>query len=169
MREYVFDTTILSNLAAADRLDLLEARYGGSAFTTIEVCDELRKGIKAGYAHLELALQHVGGVSGSGWLRILAPETAEEYRLRSEFDLLLDPGESSCLALAMARGLVLATDDLAARRLAQCRGVDLTGTIGILVALVRDGRLALEQANATLAAMIARGYRAPVDRLDALV
>jgi len=112
MREYVFDTTVLSNLAA---------------------------------------------------------ESVDEYRLRSEFDLLLDPGEAACLALAIARGLVLATDDLAARRLAKCKGVDLTGTVGILIALVRDGKLALEDANTILTAMIQRGYRAPAERLDALV
>ena len=45
----------------------------------------------------------------------------------------------------------------------------LTGTVGILLALVRDGSLPLTEANAILAEMIERRYRSPVDRLDELI
>lgn len=54
---------------------------------------------------------------------------------------------------------------MAARRLATERGVPLTGTLGILIALVRHETLALAQANA----MLRRRYRSPVDRLDGLI
>ena len=47
--------------------------------------------------------------------------------------------------------------------------MSLTGTVGILVALVRDGLLVLAEANAMLAEMIERRYRSPVDRLDELI
>ena len=134
MREHISDTTVLSNLAAVDRLDLLRNRYHGCACTTIEVCDELRKGLRAGYGHLDRALQLVAGVSAGGWVRLVGTESAEELRLRADFDLVVDPGEASCLALAVARGLVLATDDLAARRLARSKGVDVSGTVGLLIA-----------------------------------
>jgi predicted nucleic acid-binding protein len=59
MPDYVFDTTVLSNFAAAGRLDLLGMRYRGAAFTTAEVTDELRRGVKAGYSHLESVLQQI--------------------------------------------------------------------------------------------------------------
>jgi predicted nucleic acid-binding protein len=65
--------------------------------------------------------------------------------------------------------LILVTDDLAARQLAQERDVPLTGTVGILLALVRDGTLPLAEANAMLAEMIEPRYRSPVDRLDEFV
>ena len=52
MPEYIFDATVLSTFATANRLPLLEARYRGVGFTTIEVSDELRKGVEAGYEHL---------------------------------------------------------------------------------------------------------------------
>jgi predicted nucleic acid-binding protein len=111
MPEYIFDTTVLSNFASAHRLDLLEGRYRGVVFTTLEVSNELRKGIKAGYSDLKSALQ----------------------------------------------------------QLAQARDVPLTGTLGILIALVRDDALSLNEANAVLTTMIRRRYRSPVDRLDELV
>ena len=169
MPDYVFDTTVLSNFAAAGRLDLLEKRYRGVAFTTIEVSDELRKGLKAGYAYLEPVLQRIETSDPDAWIDILVPQAAEERRLRAEFDDYLGAGEASCLALAISRGLTLVTDDLAARRLARERHVFVTGTLGILIALVRSGALSLAEANALLASMIQRRYRSPVNRLDDLM
>ena len=169
MPDYIFDTTVLSNLAVVGRLNLLEKRYRTVGLTTVEVSDELRRGLQAGYGYLENVLQQIQSISPGGWLRIVAPESPAEHQLRGEFDLLLDPGEASCLALAISRGLILVTDDLAARQLAQERGVPLTGTVGILLALVRDGVLSLTEANGILAKMIERRYRSPVDRLDDLI
>jgi len=169
MPDYIFDTTVLSNFAAVDRLDLLKTRYRRQAFTTIEVIDELRKGVQAGYTHLEPALQQIERINPDGWLRILSPESHDEHRLRLELDQSLDAGEASCLALANSRGLILATDDLAARRLADEKSIPLTGTIGILIALVRDGTLPLAKANAILKAMIQRHYRSPISQLDDLI
>ena len=167
--DYIFNTTALSNFAAAGRLDLLAARYRQHAFTTIEVGDELRRGFHAGYAYLKTAWQQIETVSSTGWLRVIGPESAVEYQLRAEFDELLDPGEASCLTLAISRQLIFVTDDLAARRLAQARNVPLTGTLGILIALVRANALPLAEANEMLAAMIRRRYHSPVDRLDDLI
>jgi predicted nucleic acid-binding protein len=65
--------------------------------------------------------------------------------------------------------LILVTDDLAARQMAQERDVPLTGTMGILLAHVRGGSLSLAEANTILAQMIGRRYRSPVDRLDELL
>lgn len=169
MPEYIFDTSALSNLAKVGRLELLEKRYQGNGFTTVEVSDELRRGILAGYDYLQVAVAQIEGIAAEGWLRVLVPESPAERRLRSEFDHILDPGESSCLALAISRELTLVTDDLAARQVAKERGVCLTGTLGILIASVRDGALSLAEANAALAAMIQKRYRSPVDRLDDLI
>jgi predicted nucleic acid-binding protein len=169
MPDYIFNTTVLSNFAAAGRIELLEARYRGAANITVEIGDELRRGLNAGYAYLESVFQGMASIKSTGWLQVLIPSSSEEQRLRAEFDGLLDPGEASCLALAISRGLVFVTDDLAARRLASERGMLLTGTLGILVALVRDDELSLAEANAMLAEMIQRRYRSPVERLDGLI
>jgi len=95
MPDYIFDTTVLSNLGAVGRLDLLEKRYRKVGLTTVEVSDELRRGLQAGYGYLEHVLQQIQTISPGGWLRIVAPESETEHQLRGEFDLLLDPGEAS--------------------------------------------------------------------------
>jgi len=169
MPDYIFDTTVLSNFAAVGRLDLLRERYRGRAFTTLDVADELRKGVKAGYTYLELALADIDPEDQENWIRVLVPQSRSEHRLRARFDDRLDAGEASCLALAATRKLTLVTDDKAARQAAKNQAVPVAGTVGILIQLVRSSALSLSEANALLAELIQQRYRSPVDRLDEFV
>jgi len=166
MPDFIFDTTVLSNFASTGYIDLLGRRYAGVAFTTVEVADELRRGVKAGYAYLKPVLTQIKTIESEAWLRIMVPNSAHEHHLRSQFDQVLDPGEASCLALAISREMTLVTDDLAARRQAEKNSVPLSGTLGILIALVRHNALSLKRANALLTTMIMRNYRSPLDRLE---
>jgi predicted nucleic acid-binding protein len=84
-------------------------------------------------------------------------ETFHEY---------LGTGEASCLAVAQERGHRLATDDKDARRLARQLGISLTGTIGILAILVKQGDLTLVEGDRLLQEMVAAGYRAPLATLE---
>ena len=59
MRDYIFDTTALSNFASIGRFDLIDTRYREVAYTTVEVTSELRRGVKAGYSYLEYVLQQI--------------------------------------------------------------------------------------------------------------
>jgi predicted nucleic acid-binding protein len=169
MPDYIFDTTVLSNFAAVGRLDLLRDRYRGRAFTTLDVADELRKGVNAAYAYLELVLADIDSADQESWIQVLVPQSTSERRLRARFDERLDAGEASCLALAVTRRLTCVTDDKAARHEATTETVPVTGTVGILIQLVRTDALSLPEANALLADMIQQHYRSPVDRLDELV
>ena len=103
MPDYLFDTTVLSNFAAVGRLDLLRERYRGRAFTTLDVADERRKGVNAGYAFLESVLADIDSDDQESWIQVLVPQSTSERRLRARFDERLDPGEASCLALAVTR------------------------------------------------------------------
>lgn len=167
MPDYIFDTTVLSNFAAVGQFSLLRQHYRGCAFTTWEVHDELRQGLKAGYAYLAPVVEDLQ--IPAGWVRIVQIQSAEGHRLRVELEDFLGIGEASCLVLARLQRLILVTDDLAARRFAKDWSVTVTGTLGILIRLVRDGHLMLADANALLSDMIARRYRSPVDRLDSLI
>ncbi len=70
MPEYIFNTTVLSNFASVNRPDLLEILYRDIAFTTLEISDELCRGIKAGYSYLNNALQQIITVNPKGWLSV---------------------------------------------------------------------------------------------------
>jgi predicted nucleic acid-binding protein len=78
----------------------------------------------------------------------------------------LGAGERSCLAVAMYRGGMLATDDRVARQHAQKARVAVTGTLGILVQNVKTGRLLVHEAQSLLDTLRAAGYRSPIQSLD---
>lgn len=78
---------------------------------------------------------------------------------------VLDEGKAERLAITKQRAWTFASDDLSARRLAQHEGVAVSGTLDVLQKLVAMHLLTLDEADAHLAVMVARGYRAPVHSL----
>ena len=165
----VLDTTVLSNFAMIGQVSLLELLYHQQACTAFMVAEEIQRGLASGYTQLQVALDALSPMQPTGWLPVVPLESAPEQELYLDLTATLDPGEAACLALAVARKLTLASDDLAARRQAAQRGVPLTGTIGILIRLVREGHVPLASANLILAQMITLDYRSPVESLDTLI
>lgn len=165
----ILDTTVLSNFALAGHISLLKRLYLGQACTALAVADEIRCGLNSGYEYLRAAEEALLPLSPTGWLPVLTLTSPQEQMLFIELSASLASGEASCLALALSRGFILASDDRAARRQAAERGVRLTGTIGILVRAVRERHMPLWEANDVLVRMIALRYRSPVQRLDELI
>ena len=153
----ILDNTVLTNFALVGRADLVMQLWPATACTTPSVLDEYRAGA-------------VGGlVPADAWAVLtVITLTEKETVLTSSFSTRLGSGERSCLAAAVCRKGLLASDDLDARRIARQQKVPLTGTLGILTLCVRWGHLSQEEANALLAEMIARGYHSPFDSLDQL-
>ncbi len=151
MPEAILDTTVLSNFAHIQRPDLLQSALGGHAATTAAVLAELRAGVTLGWVPR----------CDWSWLTVVTL-TDEEQAQTAHYISILDAGEAECLAIAHVRGWVFASDELAARRLAQQAGVAVSGTLGALQKLVAMQLLTRDEADALLTVMIARGYRAPV-------
>jgi predicted nucleic acid-binding protein len=167
--DIIFDTTVLSNFAAVDQIALLSLRYRSSACTTLTVVEELQRGVEIGYQHLQQALNAMRIIDTDGWLPVRSISTEEEQIFYAKLRADLGAGEASCLAVAKYHALVLASDDMTARKIAGNYDVSVTGTIGILVRLVREQQLALMTANYILREMIHRRFRSPVTRLDEFV
>jgi len=165
-KKYIFDNTVLSNFLLVNQIELLKSLYQECAWTSIQVVDELTRGIDEGYAYLKIAEKHLTTIAPEGWLSILNLETPQENRFYLRFRQSLDPGEAACLSLAITRQMVLATDDKAGRKLGLRYKVNLTGTIGILVRGIREECLTLSTGNQLLKEMIRYGYYSPVKSLD---
>jgi len=156
--EILLNNTVLSNFAIVGRINLLQQAVAGKAGTTQQVLAEYQRGVEFGL------LPPVN----FDWLPVLMMDEQEQQT----FELLrqrLGTGEASCLAIAYHRGLWVATDDRDARRYALQMNIALSGTIGILVGLVRAKVISLEEANALLSEMIRHGYRSPVTDLSVLL
>ncbi len=149
----LLDTTLLSNFAHIEQLDLLAGALP-DASTTPQVIAEIRQGAATGRLP-----------SGNwDWLTVVslsADEQAHFERIR----LVLDDGEASCLAVVLVRGGTIFTDDRDARQYAQRLGLPISGTLGVLALLVRGRRLTLAQADRLLQAMIQAGYHSPIKSL----
>jgi predicted nucleic acid-binding protein len=156
MTDAIADTTVLNNFAQVRHPRLLRVVLPDLAAPT-DVLAELSRGEKLGAVPR----------SDWSWLQILELTEAERQDAR-DISRILDPGEAACIAVARSRDLTLLTDDLRARRLARSFGIRVSGTVGILSALVSQGEISLEQADALLADMREHGYRSPVESLKDL-
>ncbi len=154
---YLMDTTVLSNFAHAGRPDLLPMVLGPNLAVTPGIIAELRVGEQAGLVP----------TCDWAWLTVLIPEEGELTMARA-LQRQLDPGEAECLAVALHRGYRFLSDDFAARRFAEAKGLTVSGTIGVLLKSIAVGALSLPLADQLLAEMIAHGYRAPVRSLREL-
>lgn len=71
------------------------------------------------------------------WIQL---KTSEDRLLQNVLEATLDEGEASAIALALEVGhCILILDDLAARKFALQLGIELTGTLGILVKARKTG------------------------------
>jgi predicted nucleic acid-binding protein len=157
-RFVLLDNTVLTNFALAGQENLLLRLWPGVARTTTAAFGEYRAGVAAGI------------LPADAWRDLIQITlTEEEDAFAAHLTARLGAGERSCIAVAHSRSGALASDDLPARQWAREHDIEVTGTVGILLACVRRGYLDSDQANALLTAMIAAGYRSPVASLDALL
>ena len=150
MRAALSDTTVLSNFAHIERPDLLQALFS-PLLVPPSVLEELMRGESR-----DLIPQ-----CSWDWLTMVVP-TASEKELAGEIRRSLGPGEADGLAVAKSRGLLILTDDLDARQLAESWDLDLSGTLGCLRDLVKRSILSISAAHLFLTRMRERGYRSPV-------
>lgn len=154
----VLNTTVLSNFAHVDHVELL---LDLPRIVTVDaVEEELEEG-----AETHRYLEHAEAVVGEE-IPVITPSSTVA---KSEETLLetLDPGEARALAVAEAADGMIVTDDRDARTTAKQRGVALTGSIGLLVRFVEDGRISAETADEYLKRWIDEaGFRSPAREFD---
>ena len=166
----VVNSTVLSNFAAVGRLDLLRDTAGPVCRPTDAPSrDEILAGQMAGYAFYDDMDQHITPFAPDGWLHLVAP-TEDKLQLFASLPAHLHRGEVACLCIARQRGWGLLTDDRATRRQARVWNIPLSGTIGVLLLAIQDGRLTLDEGNALLQEMINQArYRSPTTDLGSLL
>lgn len=155
----LIDNTVLSNYALTGRLRLLQGFCGERGMTTDAVLSEFRAG----------AEQDIFKETDIGWIQQTGVRGKAERDLFQTLRMRLGAGEASCLAVAIRRRYDLLTDDMDARKVALREGVRISGSVGVLVALVRLGTISLAEGNTVLRELIGVGYYSPVEALDDLV
>lgn len=152
------DATVISNFASTESIEFLVSVLE-SPVVVPAVRDEIEQGRQFGHEYLDSAVDAFGD-----GLRVsdVSPETEDEQSRER-----LDAGEAEAFRGAVEYDGTLATDDLAARRLADERDVPVTGSIGILVLGIERGHIDSETADEWLDTWReTRGYYAPVESVE---
>jgi len=113
----VVNATVISNFAAAQRLDLLQST-AGPLYLPIEVYQEIQEGQTAGYEFYAGIEQYISPFTLDGWLHLVAL-TEDELPLLASLPNRLHLGEAACLCIARQRNWGFLTDDRAARKQAE--------------------------------------------------
>jgi predicted nucleic acid-binding protein len=153
----VADTTVWCNFAHAGQPRLVPGAYPGVT-SPQQVLDEIAEGQRLG---------HLGDFDWRFIQRVQLTRDEEKSAERLQ-EGTLGRGEAACLAVAAARGVVVLTDDRDARTIAGALGVQVSGTLGVLLHLVDMGAVSLTEADGFLVEMIRAGYRSPVASLTEL-
>ena len=158
----IANTTVISNFASIDQLELLR-RLFGSVYISTEVYREIQDGLDEGYRFYGTLIRMMHSTSSENWLQLTSAASELELRTLNSLPTSLHPGEASSLAIAQTRGWYFLSDDLAARNYATRAGINLSGSIGCLVLAVERGLCPLEFANSLLDQMIQQGFRSPLN------
>jgi predicted nucleic acid-binding protein len=149
----VLNTTVLSNFAHVDHVKLL------LNLPRLVTVDAVREELTAG-AETHSYIDHALTVLETE-IPVITPSSPAE-QLEERLLESLDPGEAQALAVAEATDGMLVTDDGDARTTAKQRGVELTGSIGLLVRFVENDQLSAATADEYLKRWIDdAGFRSP--------
>jgi predicted nucleic acid-binding protein len=155
------DTTVISNFASTDGITFLTTLLD-SPVVVPAVREEIERGERAGYEYLGAAVETLGE---SLAVREV-PSEADDSDIRDRLDI----GEAESILGALAHGGTIATDDLAARRVAERRDLPVTGSIGLLVLGVEREQIDSKTADEWLDGWRKhRGYYAPVESVKELL
>ena len=164
----ISNTTLISNFASVGQLDLLRKLWA-KLFFSDQVFDEIQAGLNQGYLFYSEIDQVIFPFSQTGWLHLTALNSPDEFQLFGHLRTTLHSGEASCLAIAYHRQWTFLSDNKAARKASITLEVPVSGTLGVLLSLVRLGDLALPEADAILKQMMLSGYRSPITSLNEIL
>ncbi len=155
----LINNTVLSNFALAQVVPLLTEFCGSKGRVTEQVLAEFERGVQQGLLP----------TTTLNWLKRVKLRGPGERALFLQMRRQVGAGEASCLAIAVAKGYDFLTGDMKARRVARTEGVTVSGSVGVLLELIRIHQLTLEEGNDILKTFIQHGYFSPVERLDRLL
>ncbi len=128
----------LIHLAMIGRLDLLKLLFGRVVIPRAVEMEVVDRGKEEGKADAFL----IEGEIENGWIVVEDPVDSAEDIADSAG---IDAGEAEAIMLARSRHCPVLIDDLAARRFASGLGLEVTGSIGVVVRAVKVGLISRDE------------------------
>jgi len=145
----VSDSTTLIILMDLDRWELL-----GDVFDRVVIPEAVYR---------ELTVR--GEVHLPGWITIEAVQPSAKL---DTLNMLLDPGESEAIALALEKNMGLIIDEKKGRNIAMREGIAIIGLLGVVYLNIQRGHLTIDQARTFIDAALAHGYRIAPSLVEAM-
>ncbi|HLC14818.1 MAG TPA: DUF3368 domain-containing protein [Thermodesulfovibrionia bacterium] len=164
----ISNTTVISNFASTGQLELLHVLFD-KLYITSEVFDEIQVGLLQGYTFYDNLTSLIYPFSDKGWLCLTALNTSTELQTFGWLLSKLHSGEASSLSVALNRKWVFLSDDKAARNTARKLGITISGTLGIMLSLVKRDHITIDEADSILYQMVQGGYYSPVRSLAEII
>lgn len=142
----ISDTTALICLAKSSKLSLLNS-LGDTIIMAQSVINELEQK-KDGLANM---------IYDSPMFTV---QSAKNQKLFEELSLFLDSGESESIAIAKNMNIPLLIDEKKGRGIAKDMGVDIIGTVGLIVLAYKKGRIEKSEAVSIYDELKSVGFRA---------
>lgn len=158
-RSFVFDTSVLSAFAEAERLDVLGSLIAGASCHLTDIVQyEVQRG--------SLTRPQLSAVENAEWLQPASLATDEELRAYLRWVERVgagehDQGEASIFAFAEVWNMTAIIDDGPATRVARKYGLTVHGSLWLIAGFVRDGKLTEHAASGLIDALRAVGSRLP--------
>jgi predicted nucleic acid-binding protein len=141
----ILDTSCLIALDNLDTLDILKSLYGNIIITP-EVKEEFGKNLPE-------------------WIKI---NKVKDKKKQEDLETKLDKGEAASIALALELpNTILIIDELKGRKIAHSLGINIIGTIGILLLAERKGLI--KDFIGTILRLVNKGFRLSDTLLDNLI
>jgi len=145
----VADSSVLIALAVAGKLDLLEKLWKVVFVPRVVESEVLVSGKRGS--------EQIADAFARGWLVV---REGNVDRIKALVRRPVGPGELACLAVVLAEGADLfLVDDLAARKAAAELGIEVVGTVGVLLMAVRHGHLPAEELDGIARTLLSSGVR----------
>jgi uncharacterized protein len=153
----VSNTSPLIWLAKVDKITLLRDLFLEVIVPQEVYIEAVEKGLQGGFTDALVIKECID----EGWIKptILNSKDYGLLQKISEHAPEIHPGEAQAIVLAHKMNLLLLMDESSGRALAKAWGLNVKGTVYVVLSALRKGIISQTQAKQTVLTMVTKGFR----------
>jgi uncharacterized protein len=152
----ISDTSPLIWLAKVGKINLLKDLFVEVIIPQEVYIETVEKGLQYGFTDAQIIKECIN----EGWIKLskLNPKDQSLQKI-SEHAFEIHSGEAQAIVLAREMKLLLLMDESAGRAFAEAWGLEVKGTIYVIISALRKGLINEAEAKETVLTMVTKGFR----------
>jgi predicted nucleic acid-binding protein len=129
--------------------------------------EAVEKGLQYGFTDAQIIKECIN----EGWIKLSKVSSKDQGMLQkiSEHTFEIHSGEAQAIVMAREMKLLLLMDESAGRAFAKAWGLNVKGTIYVIILALRRGLISETQAKETVLTMVTKGFRLEPTLLAGLI